>query len=84
MDNNSDRFGKPILPRRPRELVPGPGEYQVVRPNDKLLVTSGGYVSQAPIEGVKPTGIPGPAFYNPAIEPKKISFLFNAAEKWTN
>jgi hypothetical protein len=29
-------------------------------------------------------GIPGPAYYNATIEPKKISFLFNAAEKWTN
>ena len=26
--------------------------------------------------------IPGPAFYKPTKEPKKISFLFNPAEKW--
>jgi len=28
-------------------------------------------------------GLPGPTYYNATIEPKKISFLFNAAEKWT-
>jgi hypothetical protein len=27
-------------------------------------------------------GVPGPAYYNVATEPKKISFLFNANEKW--
>jgi hypothetical protein len=27
VDNNQDRFGQPILPRKPRDLVPGPGEY---------------------------------------------------------
>jgi hypothetical protein len=84
VDNNQDRFGRPILPRKPRELVPGPGEYQIERPNEVPMLTKGGYVSQMPLEGLKPNGIPGPAFYNPAIEPKKISFLFNAAEKWTN
>jgi hypothetical protein len=26
--------------------------------------------------------VPGPAFYKPTKEPKKISFLFNPAEKW--
>ena len=27
--------------------------------------------------------IPGPAYYKAVKEPKKISFLFNPAEKWT-
>ena len=42
-------------------------------------------MSQAPIVNGenKEIGVPGPAFYNAAVEPKKISFLFNAAEKWT-
>jgi len=31
----------------------------------------------------KEKGLPGPAYYNATLEPKKISFLFNAAEKWT-
>ncbi len=26
-DNNTDRFGLPIMPRRPLDLYPGPGEY---------------------------------------------------------
>lgn len=45
VDNNQDRFGRPILPRKPRDLVPGPGEYIVERPNEQLLLTKGGYVS---------------------------------------
>ena len=27
IENNLDRFGQPIMPRRPLDLVPGPGEY---------------------------------------------------------
>jgi hypothetical protein len=27
VENNQDRFGRQILPRKPREIVPGPGEY---------------------------------------------------------
>ena len=26
-ENNLDRFGQPILPRKPMDLYPGPGEY---------------------------------------------------------
>jgi hypothetical protein len=50
------------------------------------VITKGGYI---PMDDNRtmPTGqefgVPGPAFYNPVSEPKKISFLFNAAEKWT-
>lgn len=88
VDNNNDRFGNPILPRKPRDLVPGPGEYQIEKALDPSIpyVTKGGYVSQAPPfdpTGNNEKGVPGPAFYNSALEPKKISFLFNAAEKWT-
>jgi len=37
----------------------------------------------APVPEIANKGNPGPAFYNSSLEPKKISFLFNAAEKWT-
>jgi hypothetical protein len=85
VDNNEDRFGRPILPRKPRELVPGPGEYTVQRPVEEPVFAKGGYITQAPIpNSYPPTGVPGPAYYNPTEEPQKISFLFNAAEKWTN
>ena len=30
VENNLDRFGQPILPRRPLDLYPGPGEYENV------------------------------------------------------
>lgn len=85
VDNNEDRFGRPILPRKPRELIPGPGEYNVQRAVEEPIFSKGGYITQAPIPDFSPaTGVPGPAYYNPTEEPQKISFLFNAAEKWTN
>lgn len=84
VDNNQDRFGRPILPRKPRELIPGPGEYALSDINDPIM-TKGGFIAQAPLfdPASEKKGIPGPAFYNASMEPKKISFLFNAAEKWT-
>lgn len=32
-------------------------------------------------EALEVPKVPGPAFYKPTKEPKKISFLFNPAEK---
>jgi hypothetical protein len=75
------------LPRKPREIVPGPGEYSIQAPPEEPLTAKGGYISQLPPfdpGNVTEKGVPGPAYYNATIEPKKISFLFNAAEKWTN
>eukprot|EP00347_Sterkiella_histriomuscorum_P014154 403361955 len=89
-DNNLDRFGKPIMPRRPRDLVPGPGEYNITPRggnDDQVVITKGGYISQEPAKQFPQANnqkVPGPAFYNANQEPKKISFLFNAAEKWTH
>jgi hypothetical protein len=44
VDNNLDRFGQQILPRRPRDLVPGPGEYEVLPHPEEPVVTKGGYI----------------------------------------
>ncbi len=71
------------MPRRPRDLVPGPGEYDVLPQPEEPVVTKGGYIPLAPVPEIANKGNPGPAFYNSSLEPKKISFLFNAAEKWT-
>jgi hypothetical protein len=38
--------------------------------------------NQAERNITKRTLIPGPTYYNVIKEPKKISFLFNPAEKW--
>lgn len=45
MDNNQDRFGRPILPRKPRELIPGPGEYNVQRAVEEPIISTGGYIT---------------------------------------
>jgi hypothetical protein len=44
VDNNTDRFGKPILPRKPKELIPGPGEYSVDKSPDEPTTTTGGFI----------------------------------------
>lgn len=44
VDNNLDRFGQQILPRKPRDLVPGPGEYQVQHSAEEPIISKGGYI----------------------------------------
>ena len=103
IENNLDRFGLPIRPMKPLNIVPGPGEYDVLPeapPAEKWspenvnypeefpqFKTKSGYVSDLPIKRDLPIGggekgIPGPSYYTSNKEPKKISFLFNPAEKW--
>lgn len=80
----------PIRPLKPIEMKPGPGAY--------FEEDEGGANNLAdkafPIEEAKTLGrgerftydtkpqAPGPAYYKAIKEPKKISFLFNPAEKW--
>lgn len=91
VEDNNDRFGNPIRPMKPLEIVPGPGEYEtqpLIIPYGfpQPAVAKGGYISENPgkrdIPMVTEKNIPGPAYYNPTKEPAKISFLFNPAEKW--
>ena len=88
-ETNLDRFGLPIRPMKPISIVPGPGEYETVEPvydvlGPKPAIAKGGFIPETEVTRVKPLnpGVPGPAFYNAEKEPKKISFLFNPAEKW--
>lgn len=92
VENNNDRFGKPIRPLKPIDLVPGPGEYEtqplIIPPEfPQPAVSKGGYISENPAVRGIPTlteNVPGPAFYNSSKEPAKISFLFNPGEKWSD
>ena len=88
-ETNLDRFGLPIRPMKPINIVPGPGEYQTTEPvypilGPKPAIAIGGFIPEAEAtrNAVFKENLPGPAFYNAAKEPKKISFLFNPAEKW--
>jgi len=81
VESNTDRFGRPILPKKPFELVPGPGAYDQFQREER----KGGFIPESgerKIPSDKEQGVPGPCFYNPGKEPKKISYLFNAQEKW--
>jgi hypothetical protein len=92
VEDNNDRFGNPIRPMKPLDIVPGPGEYEqgpllIPYGFPQPAVARGGYISENPASreiggGASKANVPGPAFYNSAKEPAKISFLFNPAEKW--
>lgn len=88
VENNLDRFGQPIMPRKPKDLKPGPGQYNITpRVNEEVLTTAGGFIAQQDrnTQFANKNKVPGPSYYeNPNVEPKKISFLFNAAEKWVH
>ena len=90
VDNNLDRFGIPIRPLKPIEMKPGAGTYFVDGEGGANNLAENAF----PIEDAKQFAqaerfsqknnqkVPGPAFYKAVKEPKKISFLFNPAEKW--
>ena len=92
VDDNKDRFGQPIRPLKPIDMKPGPGTYFVEDEGGANNLVDKCF----PIEEAKSfpqaerdtnkvkRGVPGPAYYKPALEPKKISFLFNPAEKWAS
>ncbi len=88
-ETNLDRFGLPIRPMKPINIVPGPGEYETTEPiydvlGPKPAIAVGGYIPESFVERMHLANknVPGPAFYNANKEPKKISFLFNPSEKW--
>lgn len=82
-----DRFGLPIRPMKPLDIVPGPDHYMMEREYFADTAKQGTMpVDEKPrtIPSNVDSNIPGPAFYNSNKEPKKLSFLFNPAEKWVN
>ena len=94
-DDNNDRFGLPIRPMRPIDLKPGPGAYfengeggannmieSALPLEDARTFAQGSRVLDAERIANSKKVVPGPAFYTSVKEPKKISFLFNPAEKW--
>ena len=51
-ETNLDRFGMPIRPMKPINIVPGPGEYETTEPvydvlGPKPAVAPGGYLPEA-------------------------------------
>lgn len=73
VEDNNDRFGNPIRPMKPLEIVPGPGEYEtqpMIIPYGfpQPAVAKGGYISENPagrdIIGARDKSVPGPAYYN--------------------
>lgn len=53
VEDNNDRFGNPIRPMKPLEIVPGPGEYEtqpLIIPYGfpQPAVAKGGYISENP------------------------------------
>jgi len=80
---------------KPIEMKPGPGayfengeggannlaEFSLPREDAKTFAQADRILDASRVAEEKKI-VPGPAFYNSIKEPKKISFLFNPAEKW--
>eukprot|EP00826_Nyctotherus_ovalis_P009537 TRINITY_DN12522_c0_g2_i1.p1 TRINITY_DN12522_c0_g2~~TRINITY_DN12522_c0_g2_i1.p1 ORF type:complete len:326 (+),score=74.45 TRINITY_DN12522_c0_g2_i1:93-1070(+) len=78
-----DRFGEQLRPKRPIEVKPGPGGYDV---NLQPVTKNQGAPKIMPstFKGAprKLQVQPGPAFYNPLKEPVKSSYHMNVNGKW--
>lgn len=51
-ETNLDRFGQPIRPMKPINIVPGPGEYETTEPTYDVLgpkpaIAKGGFIPEA-------------------------------------
>ena len=78
-----DRFGKPVR-RRKKDFLPGPGDYNLDKENQKSLVTGAAFASESKRGWIQTCGKPpGPAFYNPVPIPKRKSFNFKSRKIWT-
>ena len=70
-DTNLDRFGLPIRPMKPINIVPGPGEYETTEPvydvlGPKPAIARGGFIPEGEVKRVEilNKGVPGPSYYN--------------------
>lgn len=85
IEDNLDRFGLPIRPMKPISIVPGPDHYDVGRhyfaEDAKGGLFSNNFRDREP-EANSAANNPGPSYYNPTEQPKKLSFLFNPSEQW--
>lgn len=80
-----DRFGQSINPKKTKELSPGPGSYDIIPSLDskeKQLVSGAVFMSESQREFLKPTRVPGPAFYKLQTNSHKKSFHLNPGQHW--
>lgn len=81
-NNGKDRFGKNKLPKVVHS-VPAPGEYEPEYREGKAEVSAAVFLSECERGWGKMQGKPpGPAFYKPAFQMKKKSFLMKLGNKW--
>jgi hypothetical protein len=80
---DSSRFGEQLRPKKTNTDVPGPGHYTLSKPQDKVPVSGAVFMSESErfeFKTVKKP--PGPAYYKPAVGPRKRSFHLNAGRQW--
>lgn len=80
-----DRFGRSIKAKKSKELSPGPGSYDValaLANKEKQPVSGAVFMSESLRGFVKPTKVPGPAFYKIPPPPHKKSFHLNPERHW--
>ena len=66
------------------KAIPGPGSYYIDRQISKDEARSSFFLNKVPREiGIKKSAAPGPAYYSPKLQYKKVSFAFKSIEEWT-
>lgn len=83
-ETNLDRFGAVIHPIADKPALPGPGAYNVVKPEvEKAIVSGSVFMSESMRQPFgKISGHLGPTNYNPQILPKKKSYHLNVKRQW--
>lgn len=73
---NQDRFGESIQAKKVKDLKPPPGAYDNVVPRKRIKSVLMGKSSRSTSQRVRYRA-PGPAYYNPVMIPKSISYHLN-------
>ena len=66
------------------KALPGPGSYYMDKHVRKEEAKSSFFLNKVPREtGTKKAAAPGPAYYSPKLQYKRVSFAFKSIEEWT-
>lgn len=80
---DTSRFGDTLRPKKANTDVPGPGHYELIRPEERVPVSGAVFMSESErFEFKTISKPPGPAYYKPTMVPRLKSFHLNANTQW--
>lgn len=85
MESNLDRFGKPTVRySAANESDVGPGSYQTEQKEKRMLISSSWALSGVARDEIKARyRVPGPAYYEPKQDPKRLSYHMLSRDYWS-